>query len=107
MKKKSLILLISILLVLILGFLVYLYSIPKINYLCYVDSDCKIINKGNCCGHYPVCANKNSRPNTWFVGLRCIITRSGSICGWSVIDECKCIENKCKGMFKGELNTPL
>ena len=77
---------------------------PIINYDCNVDSDCEVVDKGNCCGHYPVCANKNSKPNPDFVQAECEKKGIGSVCGYPVINECRCIENRCKDVYdRGDL----
>ncbi|MEM4702981.1 MAG: hypothetical protein QXP53_00635 [Candidatus Pacearchaeota archaeon] len=99
--RKLYIVLIIIALVILTGIFVYWINVPKINYSCKVDSDCIIVDKHNCCGYYPVCANKNSKPNPGFVRFTCGLSGSLSVCGFHSIDRCECLGNKCKGTFNG------
>ncbi|KAF2841041.1 hypothetical protein M501DRAFT_931011, partial [Patellaria atrata CBS 101060] len=61
-------------------------------YTCTVSSDCAIINRGNCCGYYPVCANakaqftpKDACPGPGYV----------SVCGFPEISACECRQGGC------------
>lgn len=54
---------------------------------CTQDSDCVIRNVGNCCGYYPQCANAGATlPKPCPGG-------GASICGFPVIESCKCGSN--------------
>lgn len=99
--RKLYIALIIIAAVFLTGFIIYWINVPKINYSCEVDSDCMIVDRHNCCGYYPVCANKNSKPNPDFVRFTCGLSGGASVCGFPSIDGCECVENKCKGTFSG------
>lgn len=77
---------------------------PQIDYSCTTDSDCVIKNEGNCCGEYPKCMNKKSKPNSIYVQKQCDKNKESSVCGFPSIDGCSCINNKCQSTFQGELN---
>jgi hypothetical protein len=54
------------------------------HFVCAQDSDCVERNVGNCCGHFPMCANANAVlphpcPDGGF-----------GVCGFPTIDSCKC-----------------
>jgi len=95
--KKLYVALIVILTFILIGIFVYWINVPKINYSCNVDSDCIVVDKHNCCGYYPVCANKNSQPNPDFVKFTCGLSGTTSVCGYPSIDRCICLDNKCFG----------
>ena len=99
--KRSQLVLIIIGVILTLLILLYWFNGPKINYSCNVDSDCVIVDKHNCCGYYPVCANKNSKPNPDFVNFQCKLFGGLGVCGYPSVDGCECIENKCSGTLSG------
>ncbi len=63
--------------------------------ICYQDSDCVIKDIGNCCGAYPRCTTKQFIPTP----VNC--DGMASVCGFPVIEECKCIENACESWQEG------
>ena len=66
---------------------------------CESNSDCEIKNVGNCCGYYPLCVNSNYEPNITKVQQECFEQGIASVCGWTEIQGCECIENKCQDIY--------
>lgn len=64
-------------------------------YACKEDSDCVIKDVHNCCGYYPRCVNKDYEPDIEAVKKECAEKGMASVCGWSDITGCKCVDNKC------------
>jgi hypothetical protein len=62
---------------------------------CRVDSDCVVKDVGNCCGYYPACVNKASRTDPAAVQAQCAKDGKASICGFPVIDGCRCVGGQC------------
>ncbi|KAL2755427.1 hypothetical protein ACRALDRAFT_1064451 [Sodiomyces alcalophilus JCM 7366] len=61
-------------------------SVPFVpeHFQCKEDSDCVERNVGNCCGYYPMCANADAvLPHPCPNG-------GAGVCGWPMIDACKC-----------------
>jgi len=100
MKNKGLILIFVLALIIIISAVYYQYK-PDNNYeinktesnLCQMDSDC--VPAGVC--HSTSCTVKANAPNT--TGIFCTaVCEPGTLdCGQG---ECKCINNKCKAIFK-------
>lgn len=65
----------------------------QVDYSCQFAEDCSIENVGNCCGYYPRCVNKDSP----LPGPVCSDGQS-SVCGWSEISHCECVDNTCRSM---------
>ncbi|MCX6802409.1 MAG: hypothetical protein NT067_04850 [Candidatus Diapherotrites archaeon] len=97
MKKIFKMAVASIVIIIAIVLAVNFAYMPKIDFSCSGDSDCIVIDGHNCCGYYPVCANKNSIPNPEYVTFKCSITGESSVCGWTHIDGCKCVNRKCEG----------
>ena len=76
---------------------------PQIDYSCQSDVDCVIKDAGSCCGQFLQCMNLNSKPNPDYVKKQCGNETSGS-CGFSSVDGCKCVNNKCMGITQREPN---
>ncbi|ORY17302.1 hypothetical protein BCR34DRAFT_597093 [Clohesyomyces aquaticus] len=62
-------------------------------YTCLVASDCAIVNHGNCCGYYPVCAasaavftQQDACPDP---------SHSVGVCGYPEIRRCGCQAGVC------------
>tara|TARA_Y100000310_G_C20521874_1_gene734086 strand:- start:205 stop:480 length:276 start_codon:yes stop_codon:yes gene_type:complete len=62
---------------------------------CETDNDCEVKNVGNCCGYYPGCVNKDYEPNLTKVQQDCFEQGIASVCGWTEIESCTCINNQC------------
>lgn len=63
---------------------------------CRTDSDCAVMNVGNCCGHYPACVNTASTPDPDAVASECAERGMAGICGFPVIESCACVANRCE-----------
>jgi len=74
----------------------------SIDYSCSDDADCVIKNVANCCGYFPNCINRHGQTNPEFVEEICVKEGTFSICGFPSINECKCVKNKCEGVFLRE-----
>jgi hypothetical protein len=70
----------------------------SIDYTCSVDRDCTIKNIGNCCGGYPACVNMQATVNPKQVKQICMATGTSSICGFNLIEGCKCKNGRCEGV---------
>ncbi|KAG7351784.1 hypothetical protein IV203_007832 [Nitzschia inconspicua] len=57
-----------------------------IDYTCENDSDCEVMNVGNCCGYYPECLRKTSTPDP----SQGCNTGESAICGFPSIERCTC-----------------
>jgi hypothetical protein len=57
-----------------------------VDYSCEQDSDCVVMNIGNCCGYYPACLNKTSTPDP----SKSCESGGSSICGFPSIEKCVC-----------------
>ena|SRR3989344_1485918 len=86
-------------------FLVFIFLVVLINgcvnknaYSCSTDDDCVVKDVHNCCGYFPRCVNKDYTPDVEAVKKNCQDKGFASICGWSVITNCTCVENTCKSM---------
>ncbi|KAG7365881.1 hypothetical protein IV203_028551 [Nitzschia inconspicua] len=53
---------------------------------CENDSDCEVMNVGNCCGYYPKCLRKTSTPDP---SHGCNAGES-AICGFPPVERCTC-----------------
>ena len=62
---------------------------------CETSEDCEVKNVGNCCGYYPGCVNKDYEPNLTKVQQDCFEQGIASVCGWTEIESCECINNLC------------
>jgi hypothetical protein len=59
-----------------------------VDYSCEQDSDCVVMNVGNCCGYYPECLHKSSTPDP---SNGCEFGGSTtSVCGFPSIEKCVC-----------------
>ena len=65
---------------------------------CNTDSDCVIKDVHSCCGYFPRCVNKDYIPDIESVRRGCQKKGLASICGFSEITNCKCVENTCMSM---------
>lgn len=63
---------------------------------CQVDTDCAVMDVGNCCGHYPACVNTASTPDPAAVARECAERGMAGICGFPVIESCACVANRCE-----------
>lgn len=83
-------------------------------YTCQKNEDCAVVEHGNCCGSYPVCA----RPDAVFTEAEKCAKQNGGpgggarpgsgsgsdgfgVCGHPVLDACRCQEGVCVGL-KGD-----
>ncbi len=74
----------------------------SIDYNCDNDSDCEIKDVHNCCGYYPECVNRQAMVDAAFVRDACNEEGKASICGFTSIDTCRCINSRCEGYLKNE-----
>lgn len=63
---------------------------------CNLDSDCKVKDVHNCCGYYPKCVNEDYVPDIAAVKKECQEKGIASICGFSEIESCTCVEHQCR-----------
>ncbi len=68
---------------------------------CQVDSDCAVVDVGNCCGSYPMCVRAGSQVDPAAVQAECGERDMAGICGFPVIDSCICDTGRCQGMQRG------
>ena len=66
---------------------------------CVEDDDCEIKNMGNCCGYYPECLNENADTDPERVMEICAEQNLGGVCGFPSINDCQCVDNKCKAII--------
>lgn len=57
-----------------------------VDYSCDQDSDCVVMNVGNCCGYYPACLRKSSTPDP----SKSCEEGGSSVCGFPSIESCVC-----------------
>ena len=62
---------------------------------CRTDADCTVKNVGNCCGYYPACVNVDSETFPEQVKADCERRGMASVCGFPVIESCRCEEGQC------------
>jgi len=66
------------------------------NNTCNSDEDCIVRTTYNCCGIYPKCLSKNAAIESQeAVNQKCKQLRTASICGFPVVESCKCENNQC------------
>ncbi|ROT35159.1 hypothetical protein SODALDRAFT_353536 [Sodiomyces alkalinus F11] len=72
-------------------------TVPE-HFQCKEDRDCVERNVGNCCGYYPMCANSEAvLPHPCPSG-------GFGVCGWPVIDQCKCgSKGGCMSLQSGNI----
>lgn len=63
---------------------------------CQVARDCAVKNVGNCCGHFPACVNADAVVDPEAVRAQCERDGMASVCGWSEIQSCDCVDNRCQ-----------
>lgn len=63
---------------------------------CQRDSDCAVMDIGNCCGHYPACVHVDSQPDPAAVVAECSARGLAGICGYPVIEGCVCRAERCQ-----------
>lgn len=63
---------------------------------CRVDADCTVKNVGNCCGHYPMCVNRDAKVDPAVVRAQCRKTGMASVCGFPEIAGCRCVQRQCR-----------
>lgn len=68
---------------------------------CQVDSDCAVVDIGNCCGSYPACVRAGSQVDPAAVQAECGERDLAGICGFPVIDNCVCSTGRCQAMQRG------
>lgn len=68
---------------------------------CQVDSDCAVVDVGNCCGSYPMCVRAGSQADPAAVRAECEKNDMAGICGFPVIDACVCDTGRCQAMQRG------
>ncbi|KAF2464235.1 uncharacterized protein BDR25DRAFT_307261 [Lindgomyces ingoldianus] len=66
-------------------------------YACEVSTDCAVVNRGNCCGYYPVCANSKAV----FTKADACPNGGVSVCGWPEISSCGCMRGLCVAVHSG------
>ncbi|OCL12222.1 hypothetical protein AOQ84DRAFT_160972 [Glonium stellatum] len=64
-------------------------------YACGIGSDCAIVDHGDCCGYYPVCAHANA---VFTSREKCPSPDRVGICGYPSIDFCDCRGGICVGV---------
>lgn len=67
-------------------------------YYCNTDTDCTVKDVHNCCGYYPRCVNKRYTPDIEAVRRECAEEGVASVCGYSEISSCECVEKACTSM---------
>ena len=72
-------------------------------YACVTDADCVVKDVHNCCGYFPRCVNRDYVPDIEAVRRECAQEGMGSVCGYSEIDSCRCIDGECKSMQGGSV----
>ncbi|QSS55150.1 hypothetical protein I7I53_02953 [Histoplasma capsulatum var. duboisii H88] len=72
-------------------------------YVCTTDSDCVVVNHGNCCGATEVCALASAT----FTRSEICPASNGevSVCGFESIEACACRQGVCYGMHGGEVSS--
>jgi len=68
---------------------------------CQNDSDCVVLNVGNCCGYLPKCLNKAAKPDPQYVKALCQKNGLSSVCGFLHVTSCKCENNRCEAASQG------
>lgn len=63
---------------------------------CKVDADCAVKDVGNCCGHYPMCVNRDARTDPQAVRAQCARSGMASVCGFPEIAGCSCVQGQCR-----------
>lgn len=63
---------------------------------CRSDADCQIKNVGNCCGQMPACVNRHARTDPDAVRAACAKSGLAGVCGFRVIDACRCERGQCQ-----------
>jgi hypothetical protein len=69
--------------------------ISAIDKTCEKDSDCVVRDVGNCCGYYPQCVNSAASIDREKVTSWCEEKGMASICGFPVIESCRCQDHVC------------
>lgn len=69
-------------------------AVPDIS--CQTDADCTVKNVENCCGYYPACVNIDAVTDPEAVSRRCTKDGMASICGFTDISSCACVDHKCQ-----------
>lgn len=67
-----------------------------VSYSCKTHSDCMVMNVGNCCGYYPACVNKTSKPDPEAAAKKCEEQGLSGVCGYTEIKGCQCVDGLCR-----------
>ena len=73
----------------------YAEYVSSLDRRCEKDADCQVKNIGNCCGYSPACVNKEAKADPTLVIKLCEAEGLVSVCGWSEITNCHCVEKHC------------
>jgi hypothetical protein len=79
---------------------VMLSSHAGLRFDCTRDSDCTIMDIGNCCGHYPACVHEASKVDPRAVARECAEKGLAGICGYPVLSACECRAGRCEGVTR-------
>lgn len=71
-------------------------AIGTVDYHCGSDDDCAIKDVGNCCGYFPACVNRASPTFPAQVQAECAKKGMAGVCGFPVIEGCRCVEGRCR-----------
>jgi hypothetical protein len=75
-------------------------GVPDLDYSCKVDSDCEVMNVGNCCGYFPACVNSAAQPDPEAVMAQCADSGMASVCGFREIQACSCVNSRCEAIHQ-------
>lgn len=67
---------------------------------CSVDTDCAIMNIGNCCGREPACLAKFAKPNPAWVQKQCEKHGLAGVCGFTPVMGCQCKSGRCASLSR-------
>lgn len=78
-----------------------------VRYDCRSDADCAVKDVGNCCGYYPACVNRDSPTFPERVRAACEAEGIAGVCGFPVIQGCRCVESRCEAVDTASGGLPL
>jgi hypothetical protein len=77
------------------------YIVPpfaEMNRSCATAADCVVQDVGSCCGYNPQCVNREQMVDADGVARQCARDGISGVCGFTPVEACACIENKCTGV---------
>jgi hypothetical protein len=72
-----------------------------VDYRCSDDADCVVKDVGNCCGRFDACVNRDSPTFPEQVRAECAKKGMAGVCGFPVIEGCRCVEGHCRDAAGG------